>query len=244
MNLDDLLQSWNAAKLALAAKPEDEALKTAASEAETAYNEAKTIADSDPDKIDESKLDEKTKNYLAKLRKENAGHRTKGKDLKSKLDESETKRKAILKAAGIEEDSTSPEERLKALEIENQTKAFRSAVLESAIQHGIPAEQLEYFEFMITKAANELQDGEELDEDALIAIVGKVKKAGGKSANSTVTGDGKGGTGAAPKPGESGNITLEKFCSMGIMEKSKVYTDNPSLYSELMAQAKAKKKIV
>jgi len=254
MDLESLKLAMDEAKAKATASPKDESLQSAFIAAEKAYNDAKAAADADhtgdggegdSENLDESKLDEKTKKYLAKLRKENASHRTKSKDYKSKLEESETRRKAILKAAGINDDERSPEEKLAALEAEKQTQAFRSAILESAIQHGITADQVEYYEFLVTKATNALTEGEELSEEKLVEIVSSVKKAGGKSANSTVGGgDGKGGSGSSPAPGGSGAMTLEKFCSLSIVEKSKLYTDNPSLYEELMKTARAKKKLV
>lgn len=241
MTLEALLQALEAAKLALVAAPEDEALKTAVTEAQVAYDAKKAETESDPDKIDDSKLDEATKNYIAKLRKENGNHRTKSKDLASKLTESEARRKAILKAAGIEDESEKPEEKVKALTAETQNQAFRNAVLESAIEHGIPKDGLKYYQFLIAEATGELKEGEELDDDKLAEIVAEAKKGRtAKSANSTVDG----GKGATTKPGASGEITLEKFCSMSITEKSKLYMEKPDLYSTLVAQAKAKKKLV
>lgn len=249
MNLDDLLAAMEAAQAKALAEPENKELQTAAEQAETAYNEAKAAADAaaieDPEDFDESKADEKTKKYLAKLRKENAGHRTKAKDLASKVKAVEDRNKAILKAAGIEVEEEKPEEKVKVLSEEKLNLAFRNAILESAVQHGISGEGLDYYEFLISKATSELEEGDELDDEALKAIVLKVKKQGKGPANSTVTGgqDGKGG-GSAPAPGGSGQMTLEKFCSLSIAEKSILFQKNPDEYANFMSQARAKKKLV
>lgn len=193
------------------------------------------------DESDESKWDEKTKAYVRKLRDENAKHRTKGKDLKSKLEQSEAQKKAILKAAGIEVENEDPAEKLKETQATTQTLAFRNAILESAVQNGIAGDQVEYYEFLVTKAVNGLEDGDELSDEALTEIVAKVRGGKGK-ANTGLGKEGKGGK--APGGQQTGEVTLDKFCRMSMMEKSKLYNDNEALYLELMKEAKSKKRLV
>lgn len=242
MTLEELKAAWDAAKAKAEAAPEDVALKAAAEAAEQAYNEAKEKAEGeeDDDGIDDSKLDEKTKSYVEKLRKENAKHRVKGKDLASKLKLSETQRKAILKAAGIEDDSDTPEEKVKSLTAESQTLSFRNAVLELAVEQGIPKEQLKFFQFLVAEAVGELEEGDELSEETLADIVKQAQGGTGKAAKSSVGGGGK-----SPKPGETSEIDLAKFLAMGINERSLLYGKNPEAYLKLTEEAKAKgKKLV
>lgn len=246
--LEELLALLNAAKEKSAAAPTDKSLQTELASAQKAYDDAKAAADDletdppivDPDAFDESKADEKTKRYIKKLRDEAAKHRTGKKSLADELAAEKVKRNAILKAAGIEIETEKPEEKIKSLTEANSNQAFRTAILESALQHGISHDSVEYYEFLVTKATSELGEGEELEDDKLAEIVGKVKLAGKKPAASTsVTGDdGK------KKPGSDGQISLEKFCSMSITEKSALYVKDQGLYTELFQQAKAKRKLV
>lgn len=247
MTLEELKAALDAAKAKSLAAPDDKVLQVAAAEAEKAYNDAKAADDQDPpsDELDEKKLDDKTQAYIKKLRDEAAGHRVKAKDLASKLKTSDEQKKAILKAAGIEDDSEAPEEKLKTLSAQNQQLAFRSAILESAVQHGIAGDDIEYYEFLVTKATSELKDGDELTDEALGDIVKKVKKAGKGAANSGL-GGGKGGSGGTPPPNDSsqGQVTLDQFVRMSISEKSALYEKNKDLYTSLYNEAKAKKKLV
>lgn len=248
MDLESLKQALEEAKAKAEANPEDKEAQEALSQAQAAYDQALADSQNSPgenDDIDDSSIqDEKLKKYIAKLRKENASHRTKSKDLASKVKAEQERVKAILKAAGIEDDTASPEDQLEVAKTEKHSLQFQAAVLRSALKNGIPEDQVEYFEFLVTKAASSLDEGEELSDEDLAGIVLKVKKAGKGAANSSVgTGNGNAG-GAAPKPGQSGQITLERFCGMTILEKSKLYETNQSLYTELMQQARSKKKLV
>lgn len=257
MDLASLKKAMEAALVASQGDASNKDLQRAAAEAKKAYDDA--VAEDaaqkaagggsgdDDQEVDEDELDEKTKAYLAKLRKENAGHRTKNKELISKLSMSETQKKKILEAAGIEVDTETPEEKLKALSGETQQLAFRSAILESAVEHGIGKDSLKFFEFLIADAVEALEEGEELSDEAMAAIITQVKKAGGgKTANTSVgNGDGKGGKNPPnPNPGADDKVTLEKFIRMSITEKSKLYETNLDLYTELTAQARAQRKLV
>lgn len=242
MTLEELKAAFDAAKAKADAAPNDVALKAAAEAAETVYNEAKTKAEGeeDDDGIDDSKLDEKTKSYVEKLRKENAKHRVKGKDLASKLKTSEEQRKAILKAAGIESEDEEPEERVKTLTAESQTLAFRNAVLELAVEQGIPKENLKFFQFLVAEAVGEMEEGDELSDEKLAEIVKQAQGGTGKAASTSV-----GGGKNKPKPGETSEIDLAKFLTMTISERSLLYSKNPEAYLKLTEEAKAKgKKLV
>ena len=247
MTLEELKAAFDKAKAEAEASPKDAKLQNALKEAEEAYNVAKKKADEEGDpepdpedpELKDSKLDDKTKAYLAKLRKENAAHRTKAKDLASKLKVSEEQKKAVLKAVGIEPDGEAPEEKIKKLTSETQTQAFRNAVLERAIEHGIAKDDLEFFEFSLNKAVGALGEGEELADEKIEEIAAAIKKRSKNPANTSV---GKGKGGKEPPPGESDEITLGQFLAMGVLARSELYTKSPDLYAKLVAQAKAEKK--
>jgi len=244
MTLEQLKAALDAALAALAADKENADLQGKAEAAQAAYDAKKAEEDGgSDDDLDESKFDEKTKAYLAKLRKENASHRTKGKELASKLTAEQKRTKDILKAAGIETEEDKPEEKIKALSEQTSNLVFRNAILTSALEQGIPKSGIKYYQYLITEASGELEENEELSDEKLKEIVAEVKKSfSGKTATSTVTGkDGK--IIETPNP-EAGGVTFEKFCAMGIIEKSKLYEKNPGQYEEFMKLAKSKKKAV
>ncbi len=251
MDLESLKAAYEAALAASQADASNKALEKTAAEAKKAYDDAVTAAEKakgqgsgDPnlDEFDETKADEKTKAYLAKLRKENAGHRTKAKELASKLTESEERKKAMLKAAGIEVETEDPAELLEVARAGNEQLAFRSAILESALQNGIGKDDFEFYEFCVAKAVGELQEGDELTDEQMAEIVKRVKtKSAGAAANSSV---GAGGGGNRNPAANDTTVTLEKFLRMNITEKSALYEKNLDLYKELMAQAKAQRKLI
>lgn len=250
MNLEQLMQAMEAAAAKAAESPEDEALKAAAEEAKAAYEAAKAESGDDDegtdDKVDESKLDAKTKAYIEKLRKESAKNRVKARDTASKLKAEEERKKAILKAAGIESEDDEPAEvKLQKSQQESSNLQFRNAILETAVTNGVPAASLKYFQFLMTEAVTELEEDEELSDEKLAEIVAEAKKQGGSGkANTTVGGKGK-GSGQAPNPnGGSTEISLDTFTRMTITEKSELYVKNPSKYEALVKEAKQKKKLV
>jgi hypothetical protein len=208
MTLEELKAAWDAAKAKFTAEPKNQELKAAAEAAEQAYNEAKAKADAEESEEDESseeddsKWDDSTKAYIKKLRDENAKHRTKNKELNSSVKSERERVKAILKAAGIEDESEKPEEKIKNLSAATDQLAFRNAVLETALKSGITGDEMEYFEFLVTKAVGELEEDEELPEEVMTALVAKVKKTSGKgSANTSV--NGKGGSHSLRKCGKT-----------------------------------------
>jgi hypothetical protein len=248
MTLEELKAIWDKAIADAAAKPEDKELAAAVVAAEKVFTDAKAAADADPDpvdpELDDSKLDPKTKAYLAKLRKENASHRNKNKDLVSKVQTVEQRNKAILKAAGLL-DEEKPEEKLANAAATNNQQAFEILILKSSRAHKIPDENLEFYEYLMAKAFNALEEGDELSEEDLAAIVTKCKGGAGKSATSTVLRFDKDGKPIKEAgPGESGQMTLDKFCEMSITEKSKLYLESPEVYETFFKAAKAKGRAV
>jgi hypothetical protein len=249
MTLEELQAAWDAALTALKADQKNATLKKAADDAQAAFEAKKAEEeaaanepDPESDDPDEEKLDAKTKAYLAKLRKENASHRTKNKDLVSKSKEKDEKIKAILKAAGIETDED-PAKKIEALTAQTQTAAFRNAVLESALEHGIGKDDLEFYEFLVAKAAGQLGEDEELSEDQVAEIVKQVKAKSAKGRANTTVGKGKDGKGD-PDPDNQSGVTFVQFLRMGIAEKSALYTKHPDVYNKFVQQAKQERKLV
>lgn len=255
MTLEELLQAMKDAEAAAQAAPTDKALAKAAAEAKQAYETAKAKADSEEEEEEEEEDDsqdelsklspEELRKLAKKLRKENAGHRVKSKDLKSKLSISETQKKAILKAAGVEVEDENPEEQVKALNGENATLAFRLAIRDAALEHGIGKDELEFFEFLVSKATSELEDGDELSEEQMTEIATKAKAKKGSANTTTNNGKGKGkGNQPPPAGGDDKVVTLDKFLRMSMMEKAKLYDTNRDMYTQLVNEAKRQKKLV
>lgn len=196
--------------------------------------------------VDESKWDESTRNYIKSLRDESAKHRTKGKELQTQLGkltgEVEALKGGLRKALGGEvDDNSSPEEQVNQLTSQNEQMAFRLALMESGLEHGITSkDQLEYYEFLVQKKASELEEEEEISEEAMTEILTKVKgfsKPQGTSTTSVV--------GKKPGPTDSSNqaVSVEAFAKMSITEKSALYSKDQAQYTQLMAAAKEKKLI-
>jgi hypothetical protein len=252
MTLEELKAAWDEALAKANANPNDAGLKAAADAAEKAYNDAKAELEEEEksqkgdktQEVDESKWDERTKAYIQKLRNESATHRTKAKDLKSKLSQSEEQKRAILKAAGIELEDEKPEEVVKTLSAATQNLEFRNTVLELALEHGISAEQKDYFEFLITRECQKLAEDEELPEEKVMEIAKKAKGSARQGATTTVTGnDGKKGD-PNPEPGATGEVSLADFCAMKMGDKIALYNKNPELYKRLATEARTKKKLI
>jgi hypothetical protein len=191
--------------------------------------------------LDVSKLDPKIQKLIKDLRSENANSRQKNKSLA----ESHGKLKSALVEAGIiENDEEAPEEKLKKVSAQNEVATFQNAILETAIEHGVGKEDLKFYRFLVQERIAELGDDEELSAEELAVLASQAKsRRGGQTSNSTSVGQGSNG-GTPPAPGGQGTITVEKFAKMNIGEKTEIYLKNKDLYSQLMAEAKAKKMLV
>lgn len=182
------------------------------------------------------------RSYIEDLRKENAKYRTRAKErdsevnvLNERLNKFETGLKKIF---GDEADEMSPEERIEALQMQNEQLAVQSALKEAAFEYGVDRDNYEYFEFLVSKRLASLEEGEELSEEDLDEIAVQAKGRGG-FANTSVGNDGR----TVPEPEvDDGGISLEKFETMGISEKSVLYQKNPQLYNQLAAQSRAANK--
>jgi hypothetical protein len=186
---------------------------------------------------EDSKLDPKVQKMLKDLRDENAKHRTKNKELGA---QSAKLKQALVEAGIIQDDEEAPEEKVKALSQENNSLAVKSALLEAAVEHGVPKDSLKYFSFLVSDRMSQLQDGEEVTEEEIASLASEAKaRSASKSGvqNSSVGNSGKG----TPNPGGKGDVTVDQFVRMNMGEKSKIFTENPALYDKLMSEARSKK---
>lgn len=190
----------------------------------------------DDGELDESALDPKTKSYIAKLRKEAAGHRTKANNFKTELD---TFKQKVSKAVGGEEDDTPPEKKIEALTAHSNSLAVENGILALAVEHSVPKDGMKYFKFLIAEALDSLEEGEELDEEKLTPILAEVRGKAAKPTTTSVTANN-----GKKDPEASEEITLSKFCAMSMGEKTDLYRSKPDLYNSLLAQAKKEKRLV
>jgi hypothetical protein len=173
---------------------------------------------------------------ITKLRKENASRRTTNKTLEERVGASETVLGKLKQALGIEKEE-SPEEVAANLKAQNEALLLEKGIYQLAIEQQIPADQVEYFDFLFRKKLSGLSEGEELGDDGLAEIVSKVKTAGGSKKSSTGV---DGGNNPPPSKGDDG-VTLEAFVKMNLGEKSALYQKNPTLYERFMSEAKQKR---
>lgn len=182
-------------------------------------------------------LPEWAKKEIKGLRSESAKNRTKSKDLETRFSKLESGLKTAL---GIEDEEEDPAEVAASLQNQNSSLELRNVILGLALENGIGGDQLEYFEFLIGKGINSLDENEEeLSDEAIKAIVQKVKGQGQGPADSSVDDDQDQNPPGDGNGGESG-ISLEEFTSMSVLERSNLYTKDPTTYNSLFKQAKAK----
>jgi cell division protein FtsB len=183
----------------------------------------------DDDKQDLSALPESVQKMIKDLRTENAKYRTERNGLSSKLEKFEKGFKTMF---GEEDDDVEPQVKIDALQGQYESLSTRNAILEIAIENGISgSENIEYFEFLMSKKLGSLQENEEMTEDDLADIISKLNvKSGGGKANTSTNDGGKGGKG----PESKDEINQESFNKMTITEKSKLYQTKPELYNKLM----------
>ena len=184
---------------------------------------------------DLDKLPEWAQKEIKGLRTESAKSRTDNKALRGDFDKL---KKGMAKALGIgDDDDTKPEDKIADLNGQNDNLNFQNAILSVAVQNGIGEKQIEYFSFLMEKAVDKLDEGKELSDDQLAELVKKAKAQGGVSGNSSV--DDTGDDGKPKDPDSSGDMTLEQFCALNVLEKSSLYRDTPDVYNRLFSQAKA-----
>lgn len=179
---------------------------------------------------------EEAQKVIKDLRAEAAKYRTEKNNLSTRLEKLEKGIKAF--AGGDEDDQEDTETKFGKLQGEFEALSVRNAMYELAFEHGIAKDDFEYFEFLMSKKLNSLEEGAEMTEEDLGEILGGLKtKSGGKAPANTSTG----GSGNKPNPEQKGGeVTLEQFVKMGMMEKSKLFQTKPELYNSLLMQAKGK----
>lgn len=178
---------------------------------------------------------EEAQKVIKDLRAEAAKYRTEKNNLSTRLEKLEKGIKAF--AGGDENDEEDTETKFGKLQGEFETLSVRNAMYELAFEHGVSKDDFEYFEFLMSKKLNSLEEGAEMTEEDLTEILGGLKtRSGGKSPANTSTGGQQ-----KPNPEQKGGeVNLEQFVKMGMMDKSKLFQTKPELYNSLLMQAKQK----
>jgi len=191
--------------------------------------------------IDNSKWDDDTRKYIEGLRKENARYRTEAKDSRTKLDSLNDRfgklEGGLKQALGIEEEDIPLEDQVAGLSHVNQELEFKSAIKDIALEVGLRGhDACNYLEYLIQQEADSLEEGEEISEERMSAILQNVQRVHGTSSGSTSF------QGEQPKTGgdAGGEITLEEFANMGTLQKGELFGKNPTLYKDLMSKAQLK----
>lgn len=194
---------------------------------------------------DENLSPEDMKKIIKDLRKENAGHRTKGKSQEDAFKKLNDELGGIKKHLGIKEDQD-PAEQLKELTSKSEALEFELSMQQLARANGIPVEHDDYFRFMIGKkiAAIEAEgkEGDELSEQAITEVVTEVQKyTGFKATKPNGNSSGVDDNVKPPAGGGKEAMTPEAFAKLSMAEKSKLYVDNKPEYDRLLASAKNKR---
>jgi len=208
---------------------------------------------------------DKVKGYVRNLRKENARYRKDAKSTKQELADLRKQfsgiQQGVAKALGLKEgDELSPEEQAEALQGTLGATQFQKAVLEAAYGFGVPPQNLDYFEHLVQKRAASLDEGEELTEEDLQELAQKASSVGGGKKGGSTSVFGKSRRAAQDEDGDdesdgsddqddpppskgSKGLTVERFATMGTIEKTNLAAKNPALYDRLMAEARRKRLI-
>lgn len=201
--------------------------------------------DQGSDELDALKLSAEQKAYIEKLRKENAKWRTKSKQTTVQMSAVQERlaklEGGLKKVVGTEDEEEDVETQLQTLTAKAQKTEFDKTLSDLAIEHSVGKESYRYFKFIINEALEGLDEGEELDEDAIAELALQAKRftsGSGKGSGSSV-----GGKGPGPNQ-ETGAVTLEKFVKMTITEKSALYGKSPELYNRLMTEARDKRALI
>ena len=182
----------------------------------------------------------KAAELVKSLRNENAKHRTKNKELGSKLAAMEGTLGKLKKAFGGEEDDESdPAEKVAELSTANERLTMELHLRDIARESGVPAEREKYFRFLLAEKLEGLEEGQELGEEDIAEAVKAATD--GFAPKKTSTGV-KPGAGDTPNPDStSGEVSVDQFAKMNLGEKSALYIKNPDLYNKLFAAAASKR---
>ena len=102
---------------------------------------------------------------------------------------------------------------------------------------GIEENEKEYFSFLLEKELSSLNEDEELSEESVDAIIKKTK-AINSPASTTIT---EGEAEKTPTSVIDRDMTLEKFMTLSMMERSQLYGEEPKIYEKFLAAEKLKK---
>jgi len=202
---------------------------------------------------DDPKWDESTKAYIKNLRAENAKYRTKAKNLGERvqgLDDRFTQlQEGLSKVIGGEgedgKDKLTPQQQVETLTEAYQQSEIQREVQSIAIKLGVSGDAYEYFEFLVGKKLETLEEGEELAADDFGEIAQKAKgQFVSNSGDTSVDGNGSGNGSGKPNPNDTKGVTVEQFANMSIAEKSLIYQKTPDLYQQLMGEARQKRILV
>jgi len=187
---------------------------------------------SDGDKFDFDSLPSSAQDYIKSLRTESAEHRTKNNNLSTRLENIEKGMKTMF---GGEDQELSPEEQISQISQTNETLSYENAIMGMAYENGIPMDNYEYFNFLMDKEVNGLEEGQELSEETLMGVIGKAKGFNQSMDNTNTSVDDQGN--AVKDPNNSSGMTLDQFSSMSVVEKSELYIKSPAVYEQFMKQA-------
>ncbi len=184
---------------------------------------------------DLTKLPDWAQKQIKDLRAENAKSRTSGNNLATRLENIENGLKGMF---GDNKDKLTPEQQIEQLSTANADMSFQNAVMNFAYSAGVPTDKFDYFSYLVEQKTNSLEEGQELSEEDLKALVTQARAvSGSNSNNSSVDDENQDGK----KPGQTGAVTLEQFTNMTMMEKNTLYQKTPELYQKLFDEAKRKK---
>lgn len=209
---------------------------------------SKAAGESDPGQAPGTQMSQADAQAAIKaLREENAKHRLTNKELGEKMAKMETGLKNLFgsneaeQAGSVEEKLAKIEADVKAEREARQALEEEKALNDLAKDLKIPDEGRDFFNFLLQKELNGLNEGEELSDEAL-EDVAKKAKAQAAPASTSVENGGKGST--PPPSGNAGETTLEEFATMSMGQKSELYGKDPNLYNKLLSQAKIQGKLV
>jgi hypothetical protein len=183
-------------------------------------------------------LPQGAQDLIKSLRSESADHRTKNNNLTTRLENIENGFKTMFGGEDGQEQLT-PEQQIEQLQGGYESLSYENAVMGLAYENGIPMDNYEYFNFLMDKAVNSLDEGQELSEEALLEVIQKSKGFNATMDNTNTSVDGNSGNNNPE--GQQGAITLEAFTGMSVVEKSELYRKNPAVYNQLMSQARDKR---
>jgi hypothetical protein len=182
-------------------------------------------------------LPQEAQDLIKSLRNENAKYRTEKNNFQTRLENIESGFKQMFGEGDGQE--LTPEQQVEQLSAGYEQMSYQNAIMGLAYENGIPMDNYEYFNFLMDKAVNSLEEGQELSEEQLLEVIQRSKGFNQTMDNANSSVDGQ--AGQAPE-GNQGT-TLEQFLKMNVVQKSELYRNKPEIYNSLFAQAKEKRLI-